>query len=353
MATLSICADVIYDALNKVDALGLYDESDKRGKKAPPNKTKQDDVNFVKEHIESFPVMESHYCRKNSKKQYLAPDVYSVLNMYRLYSELCTKENRKPVSENKYREMFTKEYNIRFFNPKKDLCVVCSKYKKAESKQELEQEYQKHIQRKMTCQAAKDADKVRANTDDTFMSLTMDLQAVLQIPRGGESVLYYMRKLVIYNFTIYEARRPNNAYCLCWSELNGKKGSSEIGTCLLYYLSHEMPKTVTEVSIFSDTCSGQNRNQYISALLLWAVHKIDHLQIIEQKFLESGHTHMEVDSMHAAIENAAKRVTSINSVSDWKNIFKQARNKKRKAFKNEEGEKETIEVDSYKIKEFK
>lgn len=84
-------------------------------------------------------------------------------------------------------------------------------------------EKQNQEKRKKVCQEAKEDDKTRANTDDTFMSITMDLQAILQMPTGGESILYYKRKLVLYNFTIYEAKLTNNAYCLCWSELNGKK----------------------------------------------------------------------------------------------------------------------------------
>ncbi|KAL4718408.1 hypothetical protein ACJJTC_004679 [Scirpophaga incertulas] len=93
--------------------------------------------------------------------------------------------------------------------------------------------------------------------------------------------------------------------------------------------------------------TGQNRNQYISALLLWTVQNIDHLEIIEQKFLESGHTHMEVDSMHAAIESASKNKT-ISSVSEWKNVFKEARKKRVKTIN-----KETIEIDNYKVSELK
>ncbi|XP_047986390.1 uncharacterized protein LOC125226450 isoform X2 [Leguminivora glycinivorella] len=350
MATLCISVDVITDAVNKKDSLGLYAGDDQRGKKSPPNKTKREDVQQVKNHIESFPVMDSHYCRKDTKKKYLYPDAKSVVNMHGLYVDFCKENNENPVSESKYRHIFNEEYNYSFYSPKKDLCNVCSRYKKAQSKEKLEEEYQEHIQRKTVCQNAKDTDKARANVDETFMSITMDLQAVLQIPYGGESLLYYMRKLVLFNFTIYEASLPNNAYCLCWSEINGNKGSCEIGSCLYYYLS-QLPETVTELSIFSDTCSGQNRNQYISALLIWAVQKIDHLQIIEQKFLESGHSHMEVDSMHAAIEHASKNL-SINSVSDWKNVFKFSRTKKTKYVTNDEGKKK-IEIDSYKVKEFK
>lgn len=239
--------------------------------------------------------MESYYCREDTKRQYLSADVKSISNMYRLYQEHCKVHVRTAVSEPVYRNIFCSEYNLSFFNPKKDLCMVCTSYNKgdAEKKAALENEYQEHIQRKNISLAAKEADKERSNNDETFISVTVDLQAVLQIPSGDESILYYMRKLVLYNFTIYEARLPNEAYCLCWSEIKGKKGSWEIGTCLNIFLFNELPPTVKHLSIFSDTCSGQNRNQYISAFLLWAEQKHENLDIIEQKFLDSGHTHME------------------------------------------------------------
>lgn len=54
----------------------------------------------------------------------------------------------------------------------------------------------------------------------------------------------------------------------------------------------EVPVHVSEVAFFSDTCGEQNRNQYIASLLLWAFHKVDHIKIIEHKFLESGHSYM-------------------------------------------------------------
>lgn len=38
----------------------------------------------------------------------------------------------------------------------------------------------------------------------------------------------------MYNFTIYE--NPSaSGYCYLWTEVDGRKGSDEIGTCLLKY----------------------------------------------------------------------------------------------------------------------
>lgn len=177
--------------------------------------------------------------------------------------------------------------------------------------------------------------------------MTFDLQAVLQIPACEVGLLYYSRKLCVYNLTIYEAPLPNNAYCFTWSEVNGKKGSSEIGTILLHYLSNCVPRAITEITLFSDTCGGQNRNQFVAALLLWAVQKIDHLEVIEQKFLESGHTQMEADSMHSSIESAKKNAF-VFSMIEWISIFKRAR---RKQCVRIDGNK--ITRDPYKVKEFK
>lgn len=64
--------------------------------------------------------------------------------------------------------------------------------------------------------------------------------------------VYYCRKLCVYNLTVYESASPNNAYCFCWSENDGKRGSCEIGSCLLQWFK-ALPTHVKEVSLFSDT----------------------------------------------------------------------------------------------------
>lgn len=85
----------------------------------------------------------------------------------------------------------------------------------------------------------------------------------------------------------------NYAFCFLWTELNGQEGSSEIGTALPKWIE-QLPVNITNISLFSDTCSGQNRNQYTAALFLYIVthSKIDD---ITHNFMESEHSYMEVD----------------------------------------------------------
>lgn len=47
------------------------------------------------------------------------------------------------------------------------------------------------------------------------------------------------------------------------------------------------------------------------------------MEVIEQKFLESGHTDMEVDSMHSTIERA-KRNIPVYTPGDWATIIRAA-----------------------------
>lgn len=72
---------------------GLYIGRDKRIGVLPPNATPLETIQLVKEHIDSFPRIESHYCRRDSQKQYLLPDL-NISKMYRLYKhDFCVQKN--------------------------------------------------------------------------------------------------------------------------------------------------------------------------------------------------------------------------------------------------------------------
>lgn len=101
--------------------------------------------------------------------------------------------------------------------------------------------------------------------------------------------MYYSRKLCTYNLTLYEAALPNKAFCYLWTELEGQRGSSEIGSALLKWIN-QLPQNVNEISLYSDTCSGQNRNQYIAALFLFVVNNSQNIDILTHHFMESGHS---------------------------------------------------------------
>ena len=157
LKTLNIKQKTVYYRLNKKIDASISTAAtaegfvlpDCRGKNTPPNKTPDDDRAFVKSHIESFPVVESHYCQKNSHRKYL-DSALNLTKMYDLYKNRCTEENRHPVKIHIYGSIFNSGYNYGFHKPKKDVCKVCDLYEKASpaDKTALSTKYEAHLQRK-------------------------------------------------------------------------------------------------------------------------------------------------------------------------------------------------------------
>lgn len=105
--------------------------------------------------------------------------------------------------------------------------------------------------------------------------------------------------MVVHNFTLYNLK-TKDANCYLWHEAEGKVTSNEFATILYNFLDESSMLEGDEIIFYSDGCTAQNKNVILSNALL-------HLSIkkgitITQKYLVSGHTQMECDSMHSTIE---------------------------------------------------
>ncbi|XP_070184874.1 uncharacterized protein [Littorina saxatilis] len=326
LATLDVGHAYVQHALDNAKD-GFFHGDDRRGKHQPSNKTAQSDSERVKKHICSFPSMESHYCRKNSNRKFL-DSTLNVNRMYRLYTDECTEKDIQPVSSSMYRTIFNTEFNLSFHKPKKDQCLLCSSYLEAKRTNtltdKLKSDYEEHQARKIEARKEKEKDKQLAQEDSTIETVTFDLESVLSTPCNQVSQTHYKRKLAFYNLTVFSLASKEGK-CFTWDETQGKKGSCEIGTCLLSHMTSLSPQ-VKHVVLYSDTCTGQNRNQYVAAALPQHVQDSDTLQIIDQKYLESGHTQMECDTMHSTIE-AAKKNVKVSIPDQWNTVIECARPK--------------------------
>jgi hypothetical protein len=70
LGTLNISQKVIYGVHQRKDVVTGVPSSDKRGRHGKHNKVTEERKNFVRNHIKSFPVVESHYCRSDTKRKY-------------------------------------------------------------------------------------------------------------------------------------------------------------------------------------------------------------------------------------------------------------------------------------------
>ena len=95
-----------------------------------PREIEQEKTDSVKEHINMFAKVESHYTRENSKREYL-DEKLSISEMYRLYIIWARKNGKMIATKHHYNDIFNTQFNLSFFKPKKDQCNLCEGYENA------------------------------------------------------------------------------------------------------------------------------------------------------------------------------------------------------------------------------
>lgn len=287
------------------------------------NREKREDIfendrRFLNEFLQNLNKLPSHYCRKDTNRMYLEQSFQSWSDLYRAYKEQCQEKGQNPMSIITMTKL-ADQMKISIFRPRKDQCDVCFKYKNdnVEAK-----EYQKHIENKNLARREKEIDKEKAINGE-FHMITMDVQAVKLSPQIPASTLYYKQKLCCHNFTIYNLVN-NQAVCYWFNETVADGQASVYASCLIDYLEGQLltQEVKRPIIIYSDGCTAQNRNSVLANALLYLSDKYDIL--ITQKFLEKGHTQMECDSVHSAIETCLKN-KEIYLPSDYLRITKLAR----------------------------
>ncbi|CAK1598252.1 unnamed protein product [Parnassius mnemosyne] len=299
--TLGINDRPIRTVLDKKNEQGII-VGEQRGKHNNKKRISEEALNEVRCHINSIPRIESHYLRKQTSKEFIDGGK-TLSELYRDYKAECIEKNIPFVKIHIYRKVFNTEFNISFFVPKKDQCDLCTAYKNADIKQDLEDKYQTHLKEKNESRLEKEKDK---KINESIVSC-YDLQAVMTVPKGEISVFYYKSKINCFNFTISELRKDHTE-CYFWTEVEGQRGVNEIGTCVLKYLEKMSSLHPDSDFIFySDNCCGQQKNQFMFSLYLYALKNLPIKSIIH-KFLVKGHTQNEGDAVHSTIEREIKKL---------------------------------------------
>lgn len=278
----------------------------------------QESRGFLEEFLKGLNKLPSHYCRKETERLYLEQTFQSWSSLYKVYEQRCHDQNQSCLSITSMTNLAEK-MKISLFRPRKDQCDTCFKYKNGNLEEE---EYNIHIQRKDLARKEKEEDKKMAIAGECHV-ITVDVQAVKLSPHIPASSLYYKQKLCCHNFTLYNLVN-NQATCYWFDETVADGQAATYASFLVNYLEEhflqeEIKKTII---IYSDGCTAQNRNSILANALLYVSEK--YCITIFQKFLEKGHTQMECDSVHSAIERALKH-KEIYLPSDYIKITKQAR----------------------------
>lgn len=278
---MSVSAQVVKTIIIKTGTTGIVAE-DRRGKVCKNSLISESIKQTVRNHINSFQTVESHYCRQKTSRQYL-PATLNVCKMYSLYLEYCQDNNiQTPASEAMYRLILSTEFNLSFFQ--------LMRYDNSSSNEKLvlEEEYHAHIRNKNLARELKQQDKQKAAENKNEMCCAVfDLQKVLPVPKSNVGVSFYKLKLSAYNFSVYDLATKD---CICYMchEVIAKRSSSEIGSCLFLYIKEKVEIGIRTFLFYSDNCSGQNMNKFLYSMYNYLCQKYN--VTIRHTYLEKGHT---------------------------------------------------------------
>ena len=276
--------------------------SDYRRGKTPSNAIDKSVKDKVREHISSIPRVESHYCRRESNKEYVAGNL-SIQLCYEKYVAKCVEENLPKVKLSMYTSIFNNEFNIEFHALKKDRCDICESFKHLHDIATAEQKtkYKSHIESREATKQERTSD--RENKDQCV--ICFDLQNVFALPNAEVSNFFYKRKLSVYNLTAH-CSLTKQSYGAVWTENMSGRSGNDIASALVAIL-HKIVQDnplVTELVLWSDSCVPQNKNSLMSSALILFMQDHPTIKVIVQKFCEPGHSDIqEIDNIHSQIES--------------------------------------------------
>lgn len=313
----------------KLHSVGGFPEGDRRGKSANSHRKKlsPEKIQAVKDFINKVPAYVSHYSRRQSKQKYLP----SHLNRRILHKQYIEAGLPK-VSYSTFRRIF-KPMKLKFKKTHTDTCSKCDEYDiqiKAASteqvKERLEKEHELHLRKAQKAYDLKDERIQESKNDETKRVLVFDLEQCLPTPDVATGRVYYLRQMYAYNLTIVDTK-TGKTYCYMWHEGQAGRGANEIGSSMFLHLVDDLPPVVENVTLISDCCSGQNRNNIVAAALMTALEAHPTLKTIDHIFLVPGHTRMECDTKHSIVERHKTKVSQRPCIpSDWFKLVEEAGN---------------------------
>ena len=313
-------------------------EGDKRGRQPNPKKITGIRKERVHEHIESLPTTSSHYTRAKSPLRIYLESGTTVKALYEKYTFWMQEFHPEDptVTYHYYADIFANFYNIGVKPPKKDTCTTCDGYnadivrlqEKEEDDSALKARLQEHkeqgelVQRLLSSQA--DASPVRGMD---VRVVCMDLQQTLPCPRLTSGIAYYLRKLWVYNFCIYDVTK-GKVSMFVWDEITGGRGSDEVASMIMKWLQlrrEEGDANFDILRIFCDNCAGQNKNINVLLAALRIVHE-KLISRIEFVYMVSGHSYLPCDRAFGVIEKKLRVSHDIMIPEHYVRVIRSATN---------------------------
>lgn len=316
---------------------------DMRGKHANrPHAVKEELVAQVDEHIRSFPRRKSHYSRTDNVTKYYLSSELSVKKMHTLYLQkhepeaylmLQSESPMKPkISYDFYYRYFVSNFNFSFGKPRSDTCQTCDTSDKNllvaesdEDKRRIKTEKELHLRQAEAFYTALREKSTLAKENECIETICIDYQQNLELPKVPSSDVFYSRQLWEYSFCIHVAS-THKSFFYMYNESVGRKGQNEVVSFLNHFINNALDGNVTDLYVFSDNCSAQNKNNTIMQYYFTLI-DTGKLKFIQHSFPEPGHSFLPCDRSFGVVEIQKRKHERVYVPTDWHNIVKCSSNK--------------------------
>ncbi|GBM25887.1 hypothetical protein AVEN_94336-1 [Araneus ventricosus] len=163
---------------------------------------------------------------------------------------------------------------------------------------------------------------LKNDTDEGVLAIAFVLQQALPTPKLTSGIQFYKRKLWTYNFCIHNIKTGAFKMYL-WDETTVRRGSCEITSCVVHYLSN-VEDCIKTVTMFSDNCFGQNKNLVLANLPLIHQDKFDEIRHV---IMTPGHSYLPSDRDFGHIEKEVRHA-NVYSKNHYEHFITKCRQKK-------------------------
>lgn len=269
--------------------------------------TSPEELMRIHDHIQSFPVKESHY---TSREYHYLDARLNVRIMYDLYKE------KYPNTSTKYKfylKYFNENFNLSFGRPQKDSCCTCeslmvkirSPSLNDAAKKAAATELVIHKRRASKFYAKMKESEKAGGENNGIVALTFDFMQNLPLPQIPVQELFYLRQLWVYVFCVHNLHTRKSVFYV-YDERTAKKGANEVCSFLRDYIQEYVPETMRELHLYSDSCPGQNKNHSMIRFLC-ALTDIKRFDRIVHRFPVRGHSYLPCDRDFGLIKRAISK----------------------------------------------
>ena len=300
---------------------------DGRGKHGNHDKMDDELKILVRKFIGSLEARESHYSRESNPHKLFLSSGSTKKKLYDQFIHEHPKFNPfvpEYVHNLRYWmfcKIFNEEFNIGIGFPRSDLCHVCELLHKREQvanrENNIEEIEQIQVEQRIHWENADvfyTAMRGAKLTDDSELILCCDFEKNFNLPITGVNKEYFSSHMNIYNFGINNLK-TNQSTMFFYSENFARKGSNEVISFFVHYISQHATENTQHLTLFMDNAGGQNKNRFMFAFCQYLAYtRFETVKII---FPVPGHSFMPIDREFAVIEKKRRKLDRAIKPSDW------------------------------------